>query len=360
MSRRRYNMGTEQNGGTGDGPVTVRVASDRDGSRWDRFVEGEPGATFFHRFGWRRVVEGGLGHRTLFLMAEQAGWVVGVLPLAEVRSLLFGHRLVSLPGAVYGGVLASLESARGALMSAACKIAEDLGVDALEMRNRALCEPEWPSSNVYVSFRKDVSADSAINMKSIPRKQRAMVRKGIEGGLTARLAVSVDEFYPIYAESVRNLGTPVFPRHYFRVLWETFSDACETAVISHQGKDLATVMSFYFRDEVLPYYGGSVGLARGMKANDFMYWDLMCRSANRGARMFDFGRSKIGSGSYNFKKNWGFTPEPLSYEYYLVKAKIIPAVNPNNPKYRILINAWKRLPLPLANAIGPLFSGNLG
>ena len=334
--------------------------ADTDAERWDAFVAACPEATFFHRAGWRQVIEKGLGHRTHFLFAERAGIVEGVLPLAQVRSRLFGHTLVSLPGCVYGGIAAATDEARRSLTDAACQLAERLRVDALELRNLERREPTWPCKDLYVTFRKEISSDPEENMKAIPRKQRAMVRKGIQAGLQSRQVHDIDAFFPIYAESVRNLGTPVFPRRYFRILHETFGNDCEISIIDHQGQDIAAVMSFYFRDEVLPYYGGSRPAARDLKGNDFMYWDLMRRAAERGVRVFDYGRSKQGTGSFSFKKNWGFIPQPLHYEYHLVKAHEMPEVNPNNPKYRYFIEVWKRLPLPVANAIGPLLARNLG
>jgi FemAB-related protein (PEP-CTERM system-associated) len=341
-------------------PLRVRPMAAADCKAWDAFVADCPEASFFHRAGWRRVVEEGLRLRTHFLLAERGGVLEGVLPLAQVRSRLFGHTLVSLPCCVYGGVAAIGAAARQALTEAACELAERLGVDALEMRNLEPREREWPRKDLYVTFRKEISADAGENMKAIPRKQRAMVRKGIQAGLAARQVHGLDSFFAIYSESVRNLGTPVFPRRYFQVLYDELGADCELSVISHQGADIASVMSFYFRDQVLPYYAGSRPAARRLKGNDFMYWDLMSRAAERGARIFDYGRSKQGTGSYSFKKNWGFEPRPLYYEYHLVKAREMPEVNPNNPKYRYFIETWKRLPLPVANAIGPLLARNLG
>jgi len=340
--------------------LRVRPATDSDRDRWEAFVAACPEATFFHRFGWRRVVEEGLRHRTRFLLAERDGALAGVLPLAQVRSLLFGHNLVSLPCCVYGGVAATDPDAVRALTDAACRLAQDLGVDALEMRNLAPREPNWPRKDLYVTFRKEITADPEANMKAIPRKQRAVVRKAIQAGLAARQVQDLDRFFGIYAASVRNLGTPVFPRKYFRLLSEEFGPDCELAVVSHAGQDIASVMSFYFRDQVLPYYGGSLPAARGVGGNDFMYWDLMSRAGARGVRLFDYGRSKQGAGSYSFKKNWGFEPQPLHYEYHLVRAKEVPQVNPNNPKYHYFIETWKRLPLAVANAIGPFLARNLG
>jgi FemAB-related protein (PEP-CTERM system-associated) len=327
---------------------------------WDAFVEQCPSATFFHRAGWKTVLERAFGHRTHYLMAEESGLIAGVLPLAELRSALFGHHLVSTPFCVYGGVATSSDEVAEALIERARSLAEELRVEDLELRNIARRDSNWPTKDLYVTFRKPITPDEDTNMKSIPRKQRAMVRKGIDAGLTGELDRSTDRFYRIYSESVRNLGTPVFSRKYFRVLQEVFDDACEISIVRHGETEIAAVMSFYFRDEVLPYYAGSIAAARDLKGNDFMYWDLMCRASRRGALVFDYGRSKVGTGPYSFKKNWGFEPTPLNYEFHLVKAKDIPKVDPTNPKYRHFIEAWKRLPLPVANGVGPLLARHLG
>lgn len=340
--------------------LVVRAAVDGDQERWDAFVAQSAEGTFFHRFGWRRVVGTGLSHKTWFLLAERGGAVEGVLPLAEVRSMLFGRRLVSLPGCVYGGVLAANDAARAMLTQAACELAKQLAVDALELRNRIPQELHWPRSDLYVTFRKEISGDIGANMKAIPRKQRAMVRKGIDGGLQSRLVDDIERFFRIYAKSVRNLGTPVFPKRLFRALLEQFQDQVEVSIVTHGSTDVAAVMSFYHRDEVLPYFAGSLEAARSLRANDFMYWDLMSRAADKGVRTFDFGRSKQATGSFDFKKNWGFSPQPLAYEYFLVRAQGVPAINPSNPKYRLFIAGWKRLPLPVANLVGPVLARHLG
>ncbi len=328
--------------------------------RWDLFVQCCSEATFFHRAGWKEVIEQSFGHKTHFLFAERDGAIEGVLPLGHVNSLLFGSNLVSLPFCVYGGIAAENDEARAALQQAACGLADRLGVGSLEMRNLQPRNENWPTKDLHVTFRKEIDADPEVNMMAIPRKQRAMVRKGIKAGLVGELDDGCDRLYQIYAESVRNLGTPVFTKKYLNNLRRIFGDACEVLMITHEGKDIAGVMSFYFRDEVLPYYGGSITAARAVKGNDFMYWDLMRRAGERGVRIFDYGRSKRGTGPYSFKKNWGFTPEPLHYEYYLVKAEAVPEINPTNPKYQLFIRAWKKLPLPVAKAIGPLLAKDLG
>jgi FemAB-related protein (PEP-CTERM system-associated) len=238
-----------------------------------------------------------------------------------------------------------------------------LGVGHLEYRNLAPAhpgDPAWLGKDLYVTFRKEIGGDDEANMNAIPRKQRAMVRKGIKLGLTGEVDEHVDRFFTAYAHSVHRLGTPVFPKKYFKLLKEEFGDDCEVRVIVQGNTLVAGVLSFFFRDEVLPYYGGGMAIARDVAGNDFMYWNLMQAAAARGCRLFDFGRSKLGTGAYDFKKNWGFTAQPLPYEYKLYGATSLPDNNPLNPKYQLFIKMWKKLPLPLANALGPHIVRNLG
>jgi FemAB-related protein (PEP-CTERM system-associated) len=268
--------------------------------------------------------------------------------------------LFSTPLCVYGGIVASDAESEAQLSRAAAALADDLRVDYLELRDRELRHGDWPVKDLYVSFRKAIDPDHEKNLKAIPRKQRAMVRKGISLGLEATHGGTVDDFYRIYAESVRNLGTPVLARKYYQRLKQTFGEACEITVVSHQGQPVAAVMSFYFRDEVHPYYGGSVARGRELAANDFMYWSVMQRAVERGARLFDFGRSKRDTGSYHFKKHWGFEPQPLPYAYHLVRASDVPNLSHTNSKYRLFIRAWQRLPLPISCALGPGLAKDLG
>jgi len=350
------------------GDVEVDFLREDDRSVWDAYAAAHPRGTFFHQSAWRSVVSAGLKHRTHYMLARRAdGSLCGILPLAEIASRFFGRRLVSVPGAVYGGTLASSSEAANALIAAAAELAERLRVDALELRHGETLDGSlltttpgvWQRSDLYVTFRREISRDEDTNLKAIPRKQRAMVRKGIAAGLYSETTTDVARFYRIYAESVRNLGTPVLSIDYFRTLLGQLDDAVEITMVKFREADVATVMSFYFHDEVHPYYGGSRPIARELKANDFMYWDLMSRAARRGVRVFDFGRSKVETGSYHFKKNWGFSPEPLYYRSYVMGNRPSPDVNPMNPKYRLLIAGWKKLPLPVANAVGPALARNL-
>ena len=340
--------------------VRVRELQPADSSRWDEFVSGCDEATFFHRAGWKTVIERAFGHRTKFLYAEAGGRIEGVLPLAEISSILFGHALVSLPFCVYGGIAAGSERARRLLDEAAGALAEERRVDHLEYRSLTPHHPEWAHTDLYVTFRKRIDSDVERNLNEIPRKQRAMVRKGIKAALKSEIDEGVERFFAAYAHSVHRLGTPVLSKRYFQTLRDVFGPSCEVLTVTQDGGLVASVMSFYFRDEVLPYYGGGTDRAREVAGNDFMYWELMRRACGRGIRVFDYGRSKRGTGSFDFKKNWGFEPQPLHYEYLLVRGKHVPEHNPLNPKYRLLIKLWQRLPLPLANLIGPHIVKSLG
>ncbi len=340
--------------------LTLRELEPADFSRWDEFVQACPQATFFHRAGWKTVIEKAFGHRCTFFYVEADGRIEGVLPLAEVKSLLFGHSLVSLPFCVYAGIAAVSERAHAALDQAAQALAAKLKVEHLEYRCLEARHPDWAHKELYVTFRKEILPDVEANMLAIPRKQRAMVRKAIKLGLEGRLDDDVEHFFQAYSTSVHRLGTPVFAKKYFRILREVFGKDCEVLTITRGDDLVASVLSFYFRDEVLPYYGGGTDLARETAGNDFMYWDLLRRACERGLKTFDFGRSKLGTGAYDFKKNWGFEPTPLPYEYQLVTATALPDHNPLNPKYQRFIQMWQRMPLWLANTIGPHIVRNLG
>lgn len=330
-------------------------------ARWDAFVSSCAEATFFHRSGWQRVIRDVFKHPTYFLYVERGDRIEGVLSLAHVKSLLFGNALVSLPFTVYGGVAAKSAEAAVALESEAQALAQRLGVDHLELRNIAPRRPDWPTQDLYVAFRKKILPDVEANMIAIPRKQRAMVRKGIKIGLRSEIDAGVDRFFALFADNVHRHGTPALPKVYFEELQREFGRDCEVlTVIDSKQRPLSSVLSFHFRDEVLPYYAGDDEKAREMAANDFKYWELMRRSCECGRKVFDYGRSKRGSGSYSFKKNWGFEPTPLHYEYQLFRGSSIPQNNPMNPKYRAFIALWRRLPLTLANRLGPFIVRNLG
>jgi FemAB-related protein (PEP-CTERM system-associated) len=340
--------------------VPVRAFAPADRQAWNDFVRNHREGTFFHLAEWQDVLREAFGHEPSYLLAERDGNIRGVLPLAHVRSMLFGRALISTPFCVYGGIVCDDAETHRALTEHACALARRLNVDYLELRNRRRQYPDWPAKDLYVTFRKAIAADEQANMHGIPRKQRAMVRKGVQKGLRSRVDAQTVDHYELYSHSLRNLGTPVFARKYLDALRRAFGDACEILTVTHENRPVASVMSFYFRDEVLPYYGGGRPDARALAANDFMYWEVMERARQRGLRVFDYGRSKRDSGSFDFKVHWGFEPDPLHYEYYLVRAKALPNLSPTNPKYSRAIRAWQRMPLWLTQWLGPRIAAYLG
>ena len=344
-------------------PTIERLAPGdvRSAALWDAFVLACPQATFFHRAGWQSIMRGVFHHDTHYLYTHEQGRITGVLPLAHVKSMLFGKSLTSLPFAVYGGVAAENETSAQLLEQEAQRLAQSLGVDHLELRQLQRRHDDWPRQEVYVTFRKAILPNEEANMLAIPRKQRAMVRKGIKNGLKSEVDASVDRFFSLYADNVHRHGTPALPKRYFEALQQQFGADCEVLTVTDaQGKLLSSVFSFYFRDEVLPYYAGDDEAARDLAANDFKYWELMRSACARGLKVFDYGRSKLGTGPYAFKKNWGFEPTPLHYEYCLYKHSAVPQNNPTNAKYKFMIETWRKLPLGVANWLGPFVVRSLG
>jgi FemAB-related protein (PEP-CTERM system-associated) len=339
----------------------LRSSDASNAARWDEFVMACPNATFFHRSAWQSVIGDVFRHDTYFLFAQDGGAIQGVLPLAHVNSRLFGNALTGLPFAVYGGVAAISPEAASALEAEAQAIAQRLKVDHLELRNIEQRHDDWPTQDLYVTFRKEILAQEEANMLAIPRKQRAMVRKGIKNGLVSTFDDDVETFFSLYADNVHRHGTPAMPKRYFRALRESFGADCDVLTVrTPDGRALSSVMSFYFRDEVLPYYAGDDESARDLAANDFKYWELMRRACAKGLKVFDYGRSKQGTGSFAFKKNWGFEPKPLHYQYCLYKSDAIPQNNPSNAKYKLLIATWRRMPIGMANWLGPFIVRSLG
>ena len=333
--------------------------------KWDEFVQKHPEGSFFHLAGWKNIIESVYRQPAYYLYVEQGDEIQGVLPLGHVKSRLFSNALISIPFYVQGGILANSAEAFDALKSHAMNLAKELKVEYLELRNVnaqiGKQDTKWKTKDgLYFRFRKELDSDVEQNLKNIPRKQRAMVRKGISAGLESAYEDVVDEFYESYARSLKQLGTPAFSRSLFHALRSEFGEACDIMTVRKDGELVASVMSFYFRDEVLPYYAGTSDKARGLKAHDFMYWELMRRSVERGYRWFDYGRSKAGTGSFSFKKNWGFEPEPMQYEYYLVGADDIPNISPTNPKYSLFISMWQKMPLWATKVIGPHIVRNIG
>jgi FemAB-related protein (PEP-CTERM system-associated) len=324
---------------------------------WDEFVRSDPAGSPFHLLAWRRAVERAFGLRPHYLVAIDGGVVHGVLPLFEVRHLKGGRALVSVAYGVYGGICARSAEARRALLSAASDLASSRGAGYVELRHRAGQALDLPTKALYMTFARAITASEQANLNAIPRKQRRMTRQGARHGLRAEVGRDpLDAFWEVYARSVHTLGSPVFPRRFFHAIADEFGKDCELLTVWKDGRLVAGVLSLYHEDQVLPFYGGALREAFAYAVNDFMYWELMCHAARAGCRVFDFGRSREGTGPYHFKRHWGFEPEPLPYQYVLRSGASIPNMNPSNSKMRWAIEAWKRLPFRVTRYLGPLLT----
>lgn len=349
--------------------VTVRGADLSDANERARiatFVEGQGNATPFHLPEWGIAVARGCDQVAHYLVAERCdGELAGVLPLTEMHSPLFGRALVSSGFAVGGGVVASDPGAVAPLVDAAWALAERLSCPTLELRGGVLPDGDgWHRDQTsYVGFARDLASDDEAELLAIPRKQRAEVRRSLGFDLSVETGSNPhqrDDHYAVYAESVRNLGTPVFPKRLFAEVLDAFGDRGDILIVRHEGRAVASVLSLYWRGTVYPYWGGGTAEARALRANDRMYYALMCDARARGCTRFDFGRSKVGTGAAAFKRNWGFTGELLAYAKRAVDGAQPREINPLDPKYRLQVVAWQKLPLPVANRIGPWIAKGLG
>jgi FemAB-related protein (PEP-CTERM system-associated) len=341
----------------------VRLADPGDRGAIARFVAEADGATPFHRPEWLDAVTRAAVHPAHVLLAEREGALAALLPCHAVHSPLFGRALVSSGFAVGGGVLGDAAAAP-ALFSAACELAVRLTCPTVEIRGGVMPEaPEWHiKRDSHAGFVAPLAADDEAQLTWIPRKQRAEVRKGLANAMDVRIGRGVkdrDWHYAVYAESVRNLGTPVFPRALFEAVLDGFGDDADILTLLHEGRPVASVLSLYHRGAVMPYWGGGVHAARALRANDVMYYALMCHARARGCDRFDFGRSKTDTGAYHFKRNWGFAPEPLSYAVWSADGAPPRDVNPLSPRYKAKIALWQKLPLSIANRIGPFIASGL-
>lgn len=339
-------------------PLSVERLKEGGETAWDEYVCRSQGGSIFHLTGWKRAVERSFGFQADYLLTRDKDRIRGVLPVFRAPSLPFGKILLSVPFAVYGGICADDEEAEKVLFREGRDLLQNTGGRYLEMRHRRRSTLDLPTKDLYATFRRSILETEQANMDAIPRKERAEIRKGKKNGLISRVGGEevLDAFYDVYAHSVRNLGSPVFPKRWFAALLWEFGERCRILTVWHRERMVAGVLTLFFDDQVLPYYGGAYRDAFHLSANDVMYWDLLCYGLENGYKVFDFGRSKKGSGSYRFKEHWGFVPEPLRYQYHLPSGIPMPNVSPANPKYSLAISLWKRLPLSMTKTTGPWLS----
>lgn len=321
-----------------------------------------PDATVFHSPAWLSAVEAATGHRALVVVAERAGECVGVLPLTDARSALFGRALVGSGFAVDGGALLADQAAAGPLAEAVAAFATDRQ-SPVELRGGPALPGFEEAPATHVTFARDIAGDRDALLKAIPRKQRAEVRRSFTRGLTISTGTDLvhrDAHHATYAASVRNLGTPVFPRRLFdEVLDAPGLESDITVVRGSDGEPLSAVLTLYHRGTAMPYWGGGVRAARDARANEALYFAVMEHAVERGCTRFDFGRSKVDSGPAAFKKNWGFEAVPVVGWRHTPVGVAPRDVDSTSDANAWKTRAWARLPLPIANRLGPLIARGL-
>lgn len=348
---------------------TIRLADPADpaeAARIEAWLATRPSASAFHRPAWVAAVARGTGNRALGLVVERAREIVGWLPLNEIHSPVFGRLLASSGFAVDGGLIDLPGVDRVAVFAALEELAARRACPVIELRGGALprARAGWtPRSGAHCRFIRPLAGDDEAELLAIPRKQRAEVRKGLANALDVSTGAGAAEraaHYGVYAQSVRNLGTPVFPRALFEAVLDAFGEQADILTVRHGGEPVASVLSLYHRGAVMPFWGGGTQAARGLRANDRMYYELMLHARRRGCDRFDFGRSKTGGGAFNFKRNWGFEPEPLTYACWTAPGAARRDADPGSARHAALIALWRRLPLAVANLLGPHIARGLG
>ena len=346
------------------GRVVVRADLD-DASvveRIEAFVAAQ-GGSVFQRPLWLRAIEAGTGQKALGLVVLDGSEIAGWLPLSDIHSPLFGRALVSSGFGVGGGVLAVDPAVIELLCRAAEELAVRMGASSVELRGGE-APADWHTiSGRHSNFAAELASDDESQLTAIPRKARAEIRKSLEGGLS--VVFGNDEalrnaHYRVYAENVRNHGTPVFPRSLFDAVLDRFGDDADLTLVSHEATPVASVLSLYHGGAVMPFWGGGTFAARALRGSERMYYELMCHARRRGCTRFDFGRSKTGSGPFAFKRNWGFEPQPLVYREWSAQGQAARNIDPSDAGYSARIELWKRLPLRAANFMGPFIARGLG
>ncbi|HLN04402.1 MAG TPA: FemAB family XrtA/PEP-CTERM system-associated protein [Bryobacteraceae bacterium] len=336
--------------------MEIRPLTPGDRERWDGFVQAHPHGSPFHLIAWKKSMEEVFGYAPRYLMATDGNCIRGVLPLFLVKNFIMGKVLISSPFAVYGGILAETPEAKQAMGEQAMKLGRELGVEHIELRN---AHPEQvlgvPNVSRYVTFTREVTPDEdAILAEPTSKKRRNTVRKALKADFSIRIQHSdYRAFEDLHSRTLRRLGTPNFPPRLFPALLANFGGAVDIREVVLENKVVAASMNFFFRDQMHTYYAASDPRYLALVPNDYMYYEHLRWAGKNGYRTFDFGRSKLGTGTADYKRHWGATMRELPYEILLVKRKEVPNYSPQNPKFQLAIKIWQQLPLPVTRALGP-------
>jgi len=336
-------------------PSAIELTTTPSELEWDRFVSAHPDASGYHAWKWRGVFEEAFGHETIYLAAREAAEIVGILPLVVFRSRLFGRFAVSLPFVNYGGVCARDGDVAQALVDRAREIAAARRLSHVELRHTAREFPDLPAREHKVGMYLALERDPARAFELIDRKARNQVRKAEKSGLTARSGglELLDAFYRVFAQNMRDLGTPVYSIRFFERVLSTFPDRSRVFLVNHGEVTVAGGIVLSHRDTLEVPWASSLREYRTQCPNNLLYWRIIEHAIAAGFRTLDFGRSTPNEGTFQFKQQWGAQPGPLYWEYVLRDGAALPDLSPANPRYRSAIRIWTRLPLAITNRIGP-------
>lgn len=335
--------------------VGVRELTSEHETAWAAYVDGHADATLFHSLAWRDVLLNTFRHECRYALASRDGTVVGVLPLVAIRSMFFGRSVISVPFGVYGGILADDAEATAALVEHGRGLVKEVGAGYLELRHH-VAPPgiDLPTTDLYATFHCDLPDDPSDVLAMIPRKARAEVRKARKrSDVSTDVAdLNLEEFHRLFALNKRKLGSPVFPKSLFWHLADLLGEDCAVLTVRLEGRPIAAVMNFVWRDTLMAYYSGALDEANRISANNLMYAASMEYAVERGLKRFDFGRSRKETGAFAFKKNMGFLPQDLHYAYILDDGEGLPEINASNPKYRLAQKLFRCLPNFAAEKLG--------
>lgn len=336
--------------------MKIRFAKDgRDARLWEEFVGNHPESRNYHRWAWKIVIERSFNWSTFYLMAEENAKVSGILPLVWQKSRLFGSFVTSLPFLNSGGILAEERETEEVLLEEAIALTRRLGAKHLELRHRRNHQLDLCTQTNKVALVLPAESDKERMWRSLPTKVRTGIRKAEKFGLTAEFGRKefVDDFYEVFAENMRDLGTPVYGKKFFLEIVSALPSESFVCIVRHNATPVAVSFLAGYRDTLETLWGSSLDRYRSMKPNMFMYWKMLCFAGKQGYRVFDFGRSTVGSGPHRFKRQWGAQEIPLYWNYWLRNECDLPELTPQNPRYRLAIRLWQRVPLVLTKLIGP-------
>lgn len=342
--------------------MNVIVCDPSHGDAWDAFVSKAEGASLYHRFEWRAVNESALGHRCAYLAAVDGGTVRGVFPIVQVKSRLFGNIACSLPFVNYGGPVGESDAIVADLLRAASEVAEQWRADYVEIRSRLNLGENLPVSTHKVSLTVDLDPDPDKLWNAFKTGHRQDIRRGYKNGFSARFGGSelISDLYTVLSESWRDLGTPLYSQSYLKQVSTSFGKAIRVCVIyDGRGEPAAGALDGLHRGTVEGMWLGMRAPYRKQLVGYVLYWELIRHACLSRYNRFHLGRSTVDSGAEQFKKKWNARVEPLHWHYILRGRRDIPQLNVSNPRYRVAIETWRRLPVSVTQLVGPYIARSI-